>query len=162
MLAGIRALSVWLKNKRLTAAIADLRQSGGWSPKVRNLSLDALFILLLMFTLPHFIATHSGAYKSAMVTAQRSPLLIGALGAPVTEAWFSEGKEELGDFAKATMVISIRGRNRKGNLYAKAVKDATGWKLTELLLDPPTAKNPHIIDNDGFKVWRRGWDSNPR
>ncbi len=127
-----RTLSVWLKQKPQEAGSA---QSGRWSQNFRNQLLGAAFVLMLMFTVPHFMATTSGAYKLAVVTAHQSPRFREALGVPVKEAWFSEGKEEWGNPARAEMLISVRGRVRRGNLKALAVKDDGRWRLTELTLE---------------------------
>jgi len=129
---GARALSSWSKQKRQQA---DSAQSDWWSPRFRNLLVGAVLILVLMLTVPHFMATSSGAYKLAVATAHQSPQFREALGVPVTEAWFSEGTFELGDQAKAEMVIPVHGRTRQGNLRALAIKDRGTWRLQELTLE---------------------------
>ena len=129
---GARALSSWSKQKRQQA---DSAQSDWWSPRFRNLLVGAVLILVLMLTVPHFMATSSGAYKLAVATAHQSPQFREALGVPVTEAWFSEGTFELGDRAKAEMVIPVHGRTRQGTLRALAIKDGGSWRLQELTLE---------------------------
>lgn len=128
---GVRAVSI--RGQKLRQP--DSAQFTWWSPRRRNLLLGAALVLALMFTVPHFIATHSGAYKLAVATAHQTPQFRDALGAPVTEAGFSEGKEELGDSATAEMVIPVRGRIRSGNLRALAIKEDGRWRLTELTLE---------------------------
>lgn len=98
----------------------------------RKMMLGAALVLVLMLTVPHFMATTSGAYKLAVATAHESPRFIDALGAPVTEAWFSEGKEVRGKSSE--MLIPVRGGIRRGDLRVRAVKDGRGWRLTELTL----------------------------
>jgi hypothetical protein len=88
-----------------------------------------------MLTVPHFMATNSGAYKLAVATAHQSPQFMEALGAPVAEAWFSEGKEEWGNPAKATLMVPVQGQKRQGNLRAVAVKVDGEWRLKELTLE---------------------------
>lgn len=105
------------------------------SPRSRKLLWGGALVLILMFTAPHFMATTSGAYKLAVATAHQSPQFTEALGNPVAEAWFSEGKEEWGNPARAEMLIPVRGRMRKGNLRARAIKDGERWRLTELTLE---------------------------
>jgi hypothetical protein len=129
---GARALSASSKQKHQQA---DSAQSGWWSPRFRNLVLVAALLLVLILTVPHFVATTSGAYKLAVATAHQSPQFREALGVPVTEAWFSEGSFELGDQAKAEMVIPVRGRTRQGNLRALAIKDGGSWRLQQLTLE---------------------------
>ncbi len=128
---GARGIFLW----SIQHQQADSMKFGWWSPRVRNLLLGAALILVLVFTLPHFVATTSGAYKLAIATAHQSPQFREALGAPVTEAWFSEGTFELGDQAKAEMVIPVHGRTRQGNLRALAIKDRGTWRLQELTLE---------------------------
>ena len=65
----------------------------------------------------------------------RPPLFSEALGAPVKEAWFSDGKTVLANPATAELLIPVRGRMRRGNLRAKAIKDGGSWRLTELTLE---------------------------
>jgi hypothetical protein len=96
-----------------------------------------------MLTVPHFMATTSGAYKLAVATAHQSPRFRETLGDPVTEAWFSEGKEEWGSPAKAEMLIPVQGRIRRGNLRVRAIKDGGRWRLLELALEL-TQPDEHI------------------
>ncbi len=127
---GLRALSARWRPQQASSA-----QSGWWSPRFRNLLLGAAFVLVLMLTVPHFMATNSGAYKLAVATAHQSPQFMEALGAPVAEAWFSEGKEEWGNPAKATLMVPVQGQKRQGNLRAVAVKVDGEWRLKELTLE---------------------------
>ena len=118
--------------------------ASGWlSPRLRNLLLGAALVLVLMLTVPHFIATTSGAYKLAVATAHQTPRFTKALGVPVSEAWFSEGKEQWGNPASAEMLIPVRGQLRTGNLRARAIKDGGRWRLTELTLEL-TQPDEHI------------------
>jgi hypothetical protein len=105
------------------------------SGRLPKLLWGAVIVVILMLTVPHFVATTSGAYKLAVTTAHQSPRFRETLGDPVTEAWFSEGKEELGNSATAEMLIPVQGRIRKGNLRARATKDAGIWRMTELTLE---------------------------
>lgn len=88
-----------------------------------------------MLIAPRFIATTSGAYKLAVATAQRSPQFTEILGPPVSEEWFSEGKEQLGNSAKAELLIPVRGQKRHGQLRALAFKNAGRWQLEQLTLE---------------------------
>src|SRR5713226_6139411 len=127
-----RGLSTWSKQKHQQA---DSAQSGWWSPRFRNLLLGAVLVLVLMLTLPHFMATTSGAYKLAVATAHQSPQFREALGVPATEAWFSEGNIELGNEARAEIVVPVHGQRHQGNLRALAIKDGGSWRLQELILE---------------------------
>jgi hypothetical protein len=102
---------------------------------VRKLLWGVAVVLTLMLTVPHFMPTGSGAYKLAVTTAHQSPRFKEMLGEPITEAWFSAGKEEFGNPATAEMLIPVQGRMRRGNLRVRAVKDGGRWRLTELKLE---------------------------
>ena len=95
----------------------------------------AVIFVALMLTLPHFVATTSGAYKLAVATAHRKPQFTQTLGPPIREAWFSGGKTVWSDPATAEMLIPVRGQIRNGNLRARAIKDGGQWRLTELTLE---------------------------
>jgi len=110
--------------------------NSGWSSaRSRNLLMGAALVILLMLTVPHFVATTSGAYKLAVETSNQALHFTEALGTPVTEAWFSDGKEQWGNPATAEMLIPVRGRMRSGNLRARAIKNGGRWRLTELTLE---------------------------
>jgi hypothetical protein len=96
-----------------------------------------------MLTVPHFVATTSGAYKLAVATAHQKDEFTQTLGPPITEAWFSEGKEMWSNPATAEMLIPVRGQTRRGNLRARAIKDGGQWRLTELTLEL-TSPDEHI------------------
>jgi hypothetical protein len=110
-------------------------QPARWSPRTRNLLLGAAFVVMLMFTVPHFMATMSGAYKLAVATAHQSSQFKEALGSPVTEAWFSEGTMQLGNPAEAKLLIPVRGPKLNGSLRVQAVKNDGVWKLKDLTLE---------------------------
>jgi hypothetical protein len=103
--------------------------------RFRNLLLGAVLVLVLMLAVPYFIGTTSGAYKLAIAMAHQTPQFRESLGTPVTEAWFSDGKLVWGNPATAEMMIPVRGRMRRGNLRALAIKDGGRWRLTELTLE---------------------------
>ncbi len=115
-----------------------------WSPRLRNLSAGAVVVLVLMLTVPHFIATSGGAYKLAMATANHTPQFAEALGAPIREAWFSEGRTEYGNPARAELTIPVTGSKEKGDLQVVAIKEGERWKLKELRLD--VARSGERID----------------
>jgi hypothetical protein len=108
----------------------------GWLSR-KNLMwlLRALLLVALVSMVAQFAAKKSDAYKLAVATAHQTPQFTAALGTPVTEAWFSEGKVEFGNPVKAEMLIPVQGRMRRGNLRARAMKDEGRWRLTELTLE---------------------------
>jgi len=132
VLGGMRALSIWPKEKHEKS---DSVQSGRWSPRIRNLSVGAAVVLVLILTVPHFMVTSEDAYKLAVATAHRRAEFNDLLGAPVREGWYSEGKIELGNPATANLLIPVHGRLRRGNLRVLAVKDDGEWRLKSLTLE---------------------------
>ncbi len=105
------------------------------SARLRKLLWGVAALLALMLTVPHFMATGSGAYKLAVTTAHQSPRFKEMLGEPITETWFSEGKEVFGNPATADLLIPVQGRMRRGSLRVRAVKEGGRWRLTELKLE---------------------------
>ncbi len=131
VLSAVRSLTKWSKKERDQEGA---ERHGRSSPRLRNVSLGAALILALILTVPHFIATNSGAYKLAVATANQAPQFTEALGAPIREAWFSEGRTEFGDSAKAELTIPVTGSKQRGDLQVIAVKEGGEWRLKELML----------------------------
>jgi hypothetical protein len=125
----------------LSAAWKQIRQPADWarfnwrSASARNRLLGGAFVVVLILVVPHYMATTNGAYQPAVATAHQSPLLGKAMGEPVTEAWYSDGKVGWGNPATAELRIPVQGPTRSGNLWAKAFKNDGVWKLTELTLE---------------------------
>ncbi|MGB8734096.1 MAG: cytochrome c oxidase assembly factor Coa1 family protein [Candidatus Sulfotelmatobacter sp.] len=113
------------------------------SAKLRKLLWGAAVFVVLMLTVPHFMATSSGIYKVAVTTAHQSPQFKQVLGLPVSEAWFTEGSWQLGNTGRGEILIPVQGRMRRGNLRARAIKDDGRWRLTELTLEL-TQPDEHI------------------
>jgi Cytochrome oxidase complex assembly protein 1 len=126
-----RAFSSWMERGRQQ----DSAQFGWRSPRLRNLMLGAALIVVLVLTVPHFVATRNGAYKLALATAHETPKFVEALGTPISEAWFSEGKIEYGDAPKAELAIPVTGSKQKGNLQVVAIKEDGRWRLQKLTLE---------------------------
>jgi len=105
------------------------------SAKLRKLLWGAGVFIILILTVPHFMATTSGIYKLAVTTAHQSQQFKEALGLPVSEAWFTEGSWQLGNAGRGEILIPVQGRMRRGNLRARAIKDDGRWRLTELTLE---------------------------
>jgi hypothetical protein len=135
--ASFHALSAWQMRWQSTPAqyrwrlIITPKQLCGW----------AIFLLLIA-TVPHFIAVSGGDYKLAVRTAHQSRQFNDLLGAPVQEGWFSEGKGTLEKPIRSEMMISVRGKKRKGNLRVQAAKDDGIWRLTELTLEIEGSSTP--------------------
>lgn len=128
----VRTLLSW--SIRAASKSESTRPVGLYQKSRRLLILVPLFLVLVLIV-PHFIAISSGEYKLAVATAHKSAQFTEALGSPVKEGWFSEGKSELGDRAKSEIVIPVYGRTCKGNLHAVALKEDGSWKLQKLSLE---------------------------
>ena len=113
------------------------------SAKLRKLLWGTAVFIILLLTVPHFVATTSGIYKLALATAHQSERFNEALGPPVSEAWFSEGMWQLGNGGRGEIQIPVQGRMRRGNLRARGIKDGEHWRLTELTLEL-TQPDEHI------------------
>lgn len=140
LFAGVRTLSVWAEKPR-PGQIGFL-QPGPRLRKLPKYLLGAGVFAALMLTVPHFMETTSGMYKLAVATAHQSPQFMGALGEPVSESWFADGKWQWGDPATGKMLIPVKGRIRRGTLRVSATKNGR-WKLTELTLEV-TQPDEHI------------------
>ena len=89
----------------------------------------------------HLVAKKFDPYKLAVHTAHRNHDFVDVLGSPVTEGWFFDGEEQLGNPATAKLLIPVRGSARSGNLRVRAIKVKGRWCLTELTLE--------LADTDG-------------
>ena len=106
-----------------------------WPINPRKLLLEVSIFLALIFTVPHYMVTTNGAYHLAVATAHQTPQFNEMLGAPIREAWFSDGKEVWSRQATAEFLIPVRGRIRNGNLRVLAIKNDRRWILKELSLE---------------------------
>lgn len=132
VIAVVRALAGWQGKESHRGGKGAF---GVWSPRLRNVCVGAALILVLTFTLPHFVATSSGAYRLALETANQTPQFVERLGKPIGEAWFSEGRTQYGNPAKAELTIPVTGAKEKGNLQVIAIRENGDWKLTRLTLE---------------------------
>ena len=92
---------------------------------------------ILWWSIPpvfHLAARRFDPYKLTIQTARQNRDFIDVLGNPVTEGWFFDGKQQLGDPATAQLLIPVRGSARTGNLRVRAIKENGRWRLTQLTL----------------------------
>ena len=106
-----------------------------WFPRFLRWLLATILLAVLGPPVVHFTAKRFDPYKLAIQTARKNRDFIGVLGSPVTEGWFFEGKEELGNPATAHLLIPVRGSARTGNLRVRAIKENGRWRLTQLTLE---------------------------
>jgi hypothetical protein len=132
VLGVVNALPEW---SRKWSEQGGIPQSGWSSSRKRNLSLGTAVVLVLMITVPHFVATSSGPYKLAMATANQMPQFTEVLGAPIGAGWFSEGWTEYGSPAKAELRIPVTGSKQNGYLQVVAIMEEEHWTLKELRLE---------------------------
>ena len=128
--SAVHAVSTW--SQRQEASSQPARRL---SPRLRNWLLLVVLLGLLIPVVSQFMARSSDAYKLAVATARQTPQFTEALGAPIREAWFSEGTTEYGNPTKAELTIPVKGSRDKGDLRALAVKEGGRWKLKELTLE---------------------------
>ena len=110
-------------------------QASRWFSRLLRWLLAAILLAVLIPPVFHFAAKKVDPYKLAIETARRNRDFIDVLGSPVTEAWFFDGKEQLGDPATAQLLIPVRGSLRAGNLRVRAIKENGHWRLTQLTLE---------------------------
>jgi len=149
VLAGLMVLGVvqaLAKRSRKELEHGESTQPGSRSRRLRNLSVGAAVVFVLMLTVPHFIARSSGAYKLAIATAKRTPQFTETLGTPIKEAWFSEGSTKYENPAQATLMIPVTGSKQKGDLYVVAIREDGRWRLKELTLElMPSGKRIDLL-----------------
>jgi hypothetical protein len=138
--AGLRAFANW---SRKAAQQVGPGQSAWLSSKLFTRLSAAVVVLLSILIISQFVATHTDAYRLAVTTARQSPQFTEELGAPIEEGWFSADKWEFGNPVTAELTIPVKGSKRKGSLRARAVKEESRWRLTELALEL-TGPSEHI------------------
>jgi hypothetical protein len=106
-----------------------------WLSRFLRWLLAATLLGVLVPPVFHFAAKRFDPYKLAIQTARQNHDFIDLLGSPVTEGWFFDGKEQLGDPATARLLIPVRGSTRAGNLRVQAIKEHGRWRLTQLTLE---------------------------
>jgi hypothetical protein len=85
----------------------------------------------------------SDPYKMALAAAQRDPVVITALGAPVEPGWFTTGRVEVaGSTGQAALAIPISGPRGSAKVEAQAEKVAGSWKLNHLSVHLPGTSTP--------------------
>jgi hypothetical protein len=95
------------------------------------------------------------AYQQAVIRATANPIVIEALGTPITEGFFTSGHvETTGPSGSAALAIPIVGPKGSATIYLEASKSAGEWTFSKLvveitgtkqridLLASPTAKMP--------------------
>jgi hypothetical protein len=151
---GVHAVSTWSKRQQSGS------QPSSWlSPRLRNWLLMAVLLGLLIPVVSQFVAKSSDAYKLAVATAHQTPQFTEALGAPIREEWFSEGRTEYGNPTKAELTIPVKGSRGKGDLRALAIKEDGRWKLKELTLE--LAQSGERIDLLANAAQPRSGESRP-
>ncbi|MGA9526646.1 MAG: cytochrome c oxidase assembly factor Coa1 family protein [Terriglobales bacterium] len=129
---GLRAVSA--------SSTTEREQSGPARPRwLSRRRLTGLLVVVLLgvpiFVVAQIAVRRSDAYNLAVITANRTPQFLDALGAPVREGWFSGFKWEFGNPPNAELDIPVEGSRRKGNLHSLAIKQDGHWQLTVLSLD---------------------------
>lgn len=104
-------------------------------PRFLRWLLVATLLGVLIPPVFHFVAKRFDPYKLAIQTARKNHDFVELLGSPVTEGWFIDSKEELGNPTTAQLLIPVRGSTRTGNLRVRAIRENGRWRLTQLTLE---------------------------
>jgi hypothetical protein len=89
----------------------------------------------------------SEPYKLALAAAQRDPVVIAALGAPVEPGWVTSGQVEVaGPTGEAALAIPISGPYGSAEVQVQAQKLAGSWKLNRLSVHfPGTSAETNLL-----------------
>ncbi|MET0792601.1 MAG: cytochrome c oxidase assembly factor Coa1 family protein [Polyangiaceae bacterium] len=114
-----------------------LSKNLGWVVSVGCLSMILLGCLFVMsiFGVATTAMKASDAYAIAMSTAERDPVVLAELGAPLKPGWFVSGSVNVsGSTGHADLSIPVSGSVRSGKLIAIAEKVAGAWVFSKLQL----------------------------
>jgi hypothetical protein len=137
---GLRAVATWSRERQGQPGSA---RSGWLSQRFLTWLLGAVLLGALVPIMGQFAVRRSDAYNLAAATAHQMPQFRETLGTPIREGWFSGGRWEFGNPARAELTIPVKGSRQKGNLRALAIKQDGRWRLTELTLEL-TQPDEHI------------------
>jgi len=122
----------------------DMPQPSWWN---RNwkwfVPTGCLFIVLLtvasVAALTSFVfgmMKSSDAYEHALATARANPVVVEALGSPITEGFFISGEVNVnGASGKADLAIPVSGPKASGTIFVDARKSAGAWTYATLVLE---------------------------
>ncbi len=111
------------------------------------LSMVVLFVAFVgSIALIVFSAMKStDVYKEASARAKANPVVISALGSPITEGFLVSGNTNVnGASGEANLSIPISGPNGKGTIYVAANKSLGRWNYSGLIVE--IAKTHQRID----------------
>lgn len=104
-------------------------------------SLAVFFVMPLFFGVEEMMR-RSDAYKLTLNTAQASPCVTRALGAPLEPGWMMGGSiTESSIDGSAELSIPVRGPKGKGNLDVQAKKVSGNWRIDSLVLTHGTTRS---------------------
>lgn len=76
------------------------------------------------------------AYQQAVTRATSNPVVIEALGTPITEGFFTSGHvETTGPSGSAALAIPISGPKGRATIYLEASKSAGEWRFSKLVVE---------------------------
>ena len=85
----------------------------------------------------------STPYQQALAKAQRDPVVIGRLGAPIQGGMLVSGNVSLsGGTGEASLAIPLQGSRGSGTLYVEARQKAGTWSYSTLMVRPDGAGEP--------------------
>lgn len=82
-------------------------------------------------------------YQQALARAQKDPVVIGRLGAPINGGLLVSGSVNLsGGTGQANLAIPLQGSRGRGTLYVQARQSSGTWTYSTLTLQPDGAGGP--------------------
>lgn len=94
------------------------------------LLLIVLFVVGVFANLINLSFRHAAPYRQAVALAQADPRVIAALGAPIEEARWIEGRFDNGDNGRIDVSVGLRGSRKRGRLYVSGDKRLDRWTLS--------------------------------
>lgn len=134
---------VWFLRRRAAreaAASPNVGVASSWvSLKDRKFIFGAILVGIVGSGAGPILVRSSDAYTLTMATARDSASFTAALGAPVSEGWFSHSKFVYGEPPTADLEVSVSGPKAHGTLWASGIKSGDKWKLRRLTLQLASA-----------------------
>lgn len=127
---------IWPFNRRKEAIPLPVTgTTGRWSLSAgTKFGIGAVGYLVLVTGFEYRIK-NGEPYRMAVAAARASPRVQEALGGPFEEGWFVEAELREGAEGFAVLGVPLIGKERRGQLKVRAIKDDGRWKLAALSLE---------------------------
>jgi Cytochrome oxidase complex assembly protein 1 len=91
----------------------------------------------------------TGAYQTYQIASERvktDPVVIAALGEPISPGWISQAKsEEEGSTGKTCLRFSLNGARASGTAYVEAEKEAGAWIYYQFVVSVNGQTQPLVL-----------------